>query len=312
MKSKSQLIRSSKTAQSIHTDMIIAVLPVIIFASAMFGSRVITSAIISTLSAIITEILLNLLLRRPIATAATSGAVTGMLISIMLPPSAPLWMGCIASVFAVAVIKITLRAVGSKIIPNPIATAILLLGTFFGKQAYLSSMPDSVNGALEISPSSLFFSDAAQDLSVFDLLTGNRAGLVCEISLLLCIAGGLYLICRGAIDRRIPIAFTASYTLIMYLLSSFDIQRALLGLICSSVIPIAIFIAPDSISSPMNKGARIVFGVLAGALSAIFSVISGRDSALFALVIVNLFAYPIDMLVRPAIFGKARSKVKKV
>lgn len=305
---KAQLIKTSKTASSINIDMIIALLPAIIFASATFGARVIAIVAVSVVSAAITEALLSYLLKRNIVSGVTSGAVTGLLISIMLPPSAPIWMGCVASVFSVAVIKIALKAVGSKIIPNPSATAVLLLGAIFGNKAYLSPLPDSASGTLELSPSSLFFSDAAQDISVFDLLTGNRAGLICEISILLCIAGGIYLICRRAVDRYIPISFIATYTAALYLLSSFDIQRALVGLICSSVIPIAIFVAPDGISTPMNKSARLVFGVLAGALSATLSVLFGRDASLFALIIANLLAYPLDMLLRPAVFGVGKGK----
>ncbi len=305
---KAQLIKTSKTASSVNIDMIIALLPVIIFASATFGARVLAIVAVSVVSAIITEALLSFLLKRNTVSTATSGAVTGLLISIMLPPSAPIWMGCVASVFAVAVIKISLKAVGSKIIPNPSATAILLLCSIFGNKAYLSPLPNSEGSALELSPSSLFFSDAAQDISVFDLLTGNRAGLICEISILLCIAGGIYLICRRAVDRHIPISFIATYTVALYLLSSFDIQRALLGLICSSVIPIAVFIAPDGISTPMNKSARLVFGALAGALSATLSVLFGRDASLFALIIANLLAYPLDMLLRPAVFGVGKGK----
>ena len=59
----------------------------------------------TTASAVLAEYIYEKLMHKPVTIQDFSAVVTGLLLALNLPPTLPLWMGALGSVFAIIVVK---------------------------------------------------------------------------------------------------------------------------------------------------------------------------------------------------------------
>ncbi len=71
--------------------------------------------IVTTAAAVLTEYIYEKLMHKKITIKDFSAAVTGLLLALNLPPTAPIWMGIIGSVFAILVVKAALWRIGTEL-----------------------------------------------------------------------------------------------------------------------------------------------------------------------------------------------------
>ncbi|MDD3117531.1 MAG: RnfABCDGE type electron transport complex subunit D, partial [Victivallaceae bacterium] len=69
-----------------------------------FGFNAIFVILTSVIAAVATEYLIKLLRKKPFVMDG-SAVITGLLLALTLPPTIPLWMAAIGSVFAIAIAK---------------------------------------------------------------------------------------------------------------------------------------------------------------------------------------------------------------
>ena len=85
---------------------VIALLPATFFGIYNFRSEnAWLLVVVTTGTAVLTEYIYEKLMHKPVTIKDCSALVTGLLLALNLPPTLPLWMGALGSVFAILVVK---------------------------------------------------------------------------------------------------------------------------------------------------------------------------------------------------------------
>ena len=144
--SSSPHIRSKETTGNIMLWVIIALLPATFFGIYNFrDTHAWLLVIVTTAAAVLTEYIYEKLMHKKITIKDFSAAVTGLLLALNLPPTAPIWMGIIGSVFAILVVKQLFGGLGQNFMNPALGARCFLLISFTGRMT--SFVYDGVSGA---------------------------------------------------------------------------------------------------------------------------------------------------------------------
>ena len=108
--SSSPHIRSKATTSNIMMLVAIALLPASAFGVWNFGLPAFGMLVTTTVVAVLTEYIYEKLMHKKITINDWSAAVTGLLLGLNMPPTAPWWMGAIGSVFAILIVTVIRRS----------------------------------------------------------------------------------------------------------------------------------------------------------------------------------------------------------
>ncbi len=310
-------IKQGDSTRTVMLDVVIALIPALVWAVYMFGWRVLTVSAASVVSAVAFEYLFEKILRRPVTVLDFSAVVTGMLIAFTLPVSVPLWIPVVASFIAIVIAKQLLSMVGKSIV-NPVLTARVVLYLVFPDMlsvyvhpltsklsAFSVNTADIVAGA---TPLESLKQGIAPDISLLDLFIGNMAGCIGEVSAMLLIIGGLYLLGRRVITWHIPASYLATVALLTFLFpqaQSVQAYEFMLTELCSGGLILgAVFMATDHMSSPVTANGRLIYGIGCGVITVLVRYFAPlTEGVAIAILMMNLLSRPIDMLTRPKPFG---------
>ena len=118
-------IRNGEDTRGLMLDVIIALMPALLFGVWHFGVRVAISAVVSVASAIFFEWLYRKLLHKPQMIGDLSAAVTGLLLSMVCPPELPVWMLVVGNFFAIFVVKQLYGGLGKTFLMHAMAKRLL-------------------------------------------------------------------------------------------------------------------------------------------------------------------------------------------
>ena len=128
--SSSPHIRSKVTTSNIMMLVTIALLPTTIFGVYNFGLSALGVVLITTGTAVLTEYLYQKLMHKKVTIQDFSAVVTGLLLALNLPPTAPWWMCVLGSVFAILVVKQLFGGLGQNFMNPALAARCFLLISF--------------------------------------------------------------------------------------------------------------------------------------------------------------------------------------
>ncbi|MBR6513367.1 MAG: RnfABCDGE type electron transport complex subunit D [Clostridia bacterium] len=315
-------VKHSDTSRSIMLDVVIAMAPALVWAVYVFGFRVLTVLLISVASSVIFEFLFQKLLKRPVTVLDFSAVVTGVLIAFNLPVTVSLWVPVMGSFFAIIVVKQLFGGIGKNIVNPALAARVFLF----------LAWPDEITGFIEplgkkLSAVSVSTADItasatplaalklgnAPEVGLFDLFMGNMPGCIGEISALLLLIGGIYLLVRRVITWHIPVSFLGTVAILTFLFPKVSSVQAyqfmLMELLSGGLILGAIFMATDYVTCPVTSTGRVLYGVGCGAITVFIRYFGGYSEGVsFAILIMNLLVWYIDKLTRPKPFGYVKKE----
>lgn len=290
--------RSSLTTTRIMLDVIIALIPATVFGVWNFGIKAAVLVIACIVTCVLTEFLFEKITKRPVTIDDLSAAVTGLLLGLNLPVSAPVWMAVLGSIFAILVAKQFFGGLGQNFM-NP-----ALAGRCFLVISFASLMTDfTYDGISSATPLAVIKNGGTAD--ILDMFLGTTAGTIGETSTLALLIGAIYLLARGIIDIRIPASYIISLVLFMVIFSGNLSLTYIAGQICGGGLMLgAFFMATDYVTSPITKKGRIVFGIALGLLTAIFRYYgSSAEGVSYAIIFCNLLVPLIEKVTKPKAFG---------
>lgn len=318
--SPSPHIKSKDTTRSVMIDVIIALMPALAWGIYCFGWRALVITAVSVLCCMLFEGGYQKLMKKPVTVFDGSAAVTGILIAFNVPPTIPLWMPVIGSFFAIVIVKQLYGGIGKNFLnPALSARAFMMLAwptamTFFVQPHAASLSPfaisiDSADAIASATPLAALKTGLLPESSVSELFVGNIGGCIGEISSLLLIAGGLYLLWRKVITWHIPTAFLGTVALLTFFLPPMEvpsINEYMLAELCSGGLMLgAIFMATDYATSPVTSNGRLIFGVGCGALTVFIRYFGGyQEGVSFAILIMNTLVWYLDRYTKPKRFGE--------
>ncbi len=299
---------SSLSAKSYN--IMLAALPAVFMGIAQYGAPALGVIGLSVSVAMITELIMNLAMKKPVSIGNGNAALIGLLFAMMLPAATPWWAVLTGAVVAVVIGKEVFGGIGANPF-NPVIVAIaLLMLSWEGIMNFDEALVNYDLGFMMNYPLTTlkhFGVYAVSDFSAADLLMGRQSGGIGATFGLGLIVGGIYLILRGMIRWEISISFLAGVFVTALLFNVSDPEKyasPIFHLFTGYTLIAAFFLTTEDSSSPVNFVPMLIYGGCAGFLTVLIRNIGAfADGVVFAVLIMNV-ASPLLDKIRPKAFGK--------
>ncbi len=350
-------MKTVRTSPHIHgplrTDkamlmVIIALLPSALWGVWAFGPRALLVLLVSIAAAVLTEYILGLV-SREFTLRDLSAVVTGLLVGMNMPPAVPLYVPVIASAFAIAVVKWTFGGLGCNWMNPALAGRVFVFFSFTTQMSAFTlprwMQPDAVSSATPLSTMKtavasgasgssmdllgnalLPVTDAASSISsmlgispyTVDAFLGNAAGCIGEVSALLLLAGGIFLICTRIITWRIPVVYLGSFAVLSWIFGGIPYGQGafhgeiLMPLFSGGLMLGAFFMATDWVTTPTTPKGEIIFAIGCGFFTFLIRYFGSLPEGVsLAIILMNIVSPTIERFVRVKPFGCVREKKEK-
>jgi electron transport complex protein RnfD len=291
-------------------NIMIAALPAVLFGISQYGAPALGVIAFATASAMIWELIMNLVMKKPTTIGDGSAAVTGLLLGMLMPASAPWWVIALGTALAIIVGKQIFGGIGFNPLNPPLLALAMLVMSFKGIFDFDEALRHYDLGFAMTYPLAdlkFFGTDAIGKFSTGALLMGKQAGAVGSTFGLGLIAGGIYLMLRGHIRWEISVSFLAGVFITALIFNLSDPSKyagPLFHLFTGYTLIAAFFLLPEDSSSPVNFIPMLLFGVLAGLMTVLIRNIGAYvDGIPFSILLMNL-ANPLLDKIRPKAIGK--------
>ena len=317
--SPSPHIHSDDSTKKIMYRVVYAMIPALLWSVFVFGLDALRVTLIAVAACLAFEYVIQkyILKIKPMITDG-SALITGILLAFNIPSNLPWWIIIIGSLAAIGIGKLSYGGLGNNIFNPALVGRVFLLISF---PVQMTSWPvnnrsgiDAVTSATPLNiikegiSNGLPISEITQKLpSTVDMLFGNIGGSLGEISALLLILGGLYLLFKKVITWHIPVSIIATVALVatIFWISNPSVNiNPVYHLLTGGLMLGAIFMATDMVSSPMNPKGQIIYGIGIGLITISIRMFGAYPEGIsFAILIMNAFTPLINTYVKPKRFG---------
>ena len=296
--------------------------PIVIAASWFFGVSALLVIGAATAGALVTERLFG----RSGSLWDGSAAITGVLLGLTLPAGLPLWMAVVGGAFGIGFGKILFGGLGQNVFnPALVGRAFLqasfpvamttwpaaggswwtLRGDTF---AFPFTHPSTLDAVTAATPLGLLKFEG-KGTGLTDLafgFTGGSLGETADVVILLC---GVFLVWRGLLNWRIPLAIFGAVVALTALLENVrpGTPSPLFMLFSGGLTLGAIYMATDPVTAPVTNAGRWIFGIGIGVLVVVIRIWGGLpEGVMYAILLMNAFTPFINKATQPRVFGVSR------
>jgi Na+-transporting NADH:ubiquinone oxidoreductase subunit B len=246
--------------------------------------------------------------------------VSGMLIPLIVPPTTPLWMVAVATIFAVIFGKEVFGGTGMNIMNPALLTRAFLFFAYpaqlSGDAVWITDKPDVISGA---TPLAMAASGQTESFpSTMDMILGFIPGSVGETSVIAILLGAVILLLTGIGSFRIMASVVAGGLFMGFIFNLVGANEymqmpAYYHLIIGGFAFGAIFMATDPVTASQTKTGKIIYGLLIGAFAVILRVVNPAypEGMMLAILLMNVLAPMIDhYVVQSHIKGRMKRALK--
>jgi electron transport complex protein RnfD len=326
-------IKSTESVEKIMWTVTLALAPAFLAGLYFFGPRALVTTALCIVTALFAEWLVEKMTDREVTTRDGSAVLTGLLLGMNLPATAPIYIPIIGSFVAVAITKQLFGGLGFNIFnpaligrafvlitwPKAMTTWVAPTAAFTAMDAETTATPlgilkeEGLGQLLEV------FGDKAN--LYWDLFVGQSAGSLGETSVIALILGGLFLLYKRYITWHIPVSFLGTVAVMAWMLGGSDPETGkfvwfagdpLIHLLSGGLMLGAFFMATDYVTAPSVRKGQIVFGIGCGLITMLIRLKGGfPEGVMFAILLMNCFAPLIDRSMKSRTFGLVEKKEKK-
>lgn len=310
--SSSPHVRSKIKTSDIMRMVVIALMPATLFGIYNFGLKALLLILLSVGTCVATEGIYEHLMHKKLTIGDFSAVVTGLLIALNLPASAPWWIPIIGGVFAILIVKQLFGGLGQNIMNPALAARCFLLLSFTGHMTNFTAtngfgtIVDTVSGATPLAALK-----AGEQVNVMSMFIGNTTGTIGETSAIALLIGAAFLLAMKVIDFRIPLTYIGSFLVFIIIFGGHGLDaNFLLGHLFGGGLMLgAWFMATDYVTTPITKSGQLVYGVVLGILTGIFRIFgASAEGVSYAIIFSNLLIPLIERVTIPRAFGKGGKK----
>ncbi|MEI3199126.1 MAG: RnfABCDGE type electron transport complex subunit D [Lachnospiraceae bacterium] len=297
-------VRSAVRTDKIMELVLLALLPASIFGVWHFGWNALLLIIVSVGTCVLTEYVYEKLMHKKITVSDCSAAVTGLLLALNLPSSAPWWLAVLGGIFAILIVKQLFGGLGQNFMNPALAARCFLLISFAGRMTNFAY--DGFSGATPLAAIK-----AGEPVYVLDMFLGNTAGTIGETSVIAILIGAAILLWFQVIDLRIPGTYLLSFAVFVLIFGGhrFDLSYVAAELCGGGLMLGAFFMATDYVTSPITKTGQLVYGCILGILTGIFRLFgNSAEGVSYAIIFGNLLVPLIERITMPRPFGREEKK----
>ena len=312
--SSSPHVKAVRTTKQIMLNVCLALIPACIMGIIYFGYLAALTILVAVISSVGAEVVYRLCLKEKfkdiIASLDNTSMVTGLIIALIVPATAHLYITAFASIFAIIVVKMLFGGTGYNLV-NPAAAGRIFAFISFTTimNSFVAPSIGAINNSVITGATSLqsFLNDGST-LSNLDLLLGTGvAGCIGETCKVAILVGAIYLAIKGIIKIWLPLISVIVAGLVAVLLNS-SIDAFLPAILSGGLIFGAFFMATDYVTNPVTTLGNIIFFVLFGALTSILRHFTGYETASFAILLMNILVPLIDKISFSKPFGYVKPK----
>ncbi len=314
--SPSPHIVSPDTTATVMFDVILALLPAFLWGVYVFGIRALAVMAVSVAACVGFEAAAQFLLHRPVTIRDLSAVVTGLLLAMNLPVSVPLWMPVVGGFFAIVVVKQLFGGIGCNFV-NPALAARVFLFSWASEMTAFSADGEKVTSLVPVlaegdivasaTPLASLKTGEIPPETIIDMFLGQHAGCIGEVSSLLLLAGGIFLLYQRVITWHIPVAYLGTVALMTFLFpksAGMPVEFMLYELLAGGLMLGAFFMATDYATSPVTPAGRLIFGAGCGLLTVLIRYFGAYPEGVsFSILVMNLLVWYIDKATMPRRFG---------
>ena len=296
------------TNRSYHT--ILAALPAVLAGIYYYGIPVFGVVSLSVATAMLWELAINRVTKRPVTIGDGNAALIGLLLAMLFPATMPWWAVVTGTFIAVVIGKQIFGGIGSNAFnPAALAVAIMMISwkDLFNFDGMLLNYDFDFAAVYPLALAKHFGSASLESLRLEDLLWGKQIGGLGATFGLGLIAGGIYLMLKGIIRWEISLTFLVGVYLTALIFNQTDPARFVgpgVHMLSGYTLLGAFFLATDDSSSPVNTVPMLIYGITGGIMTVLIRNIGAYiDGVILAILVINLVNPLLDKI-RPQALGK--------
>ena len=309
------------TTKTIMLDVLIALMPALIFSIYNFGMRALMVTIASVASCYGFEKLWNILMKKHDKTYDLSACVTGVLLAFVCPVTVAYWQIVLGAAFAILVVKMLFGGLGRNVVNPALAGRAFMMSWPVAMSTWI--IPGFQNGAAIMNPVDIVtaatpLANMHQGLMPVEtwgqLAVGTVGGCIGETSALCLLAGLVYLLARKVIKITIPAAYigTVAALTLIFPMGNNNIDWMLCQVFGGGLMLGAIFMATDYVTSPLTQMGQLIYGIGCGVLTVMIRYFGGYNEGVsYAILIMNCCVVLLDRIGRPVKFGAPQKEAGK-
>jgi Na+-translocating ferredoxin:NAD+ oxidoreductase subunit D len=276
----------------------------------IFGISALRVIILSVLSAVASEAILQKLTGNKLTISDGSAFLTGLLLAYNLPPAVPFWLPVAGSFFAITISKFAFGGLGKNIF-NPALAGRAFLMAFWPRYMVIFTTPFNYDAVTSATPLTMLKEGRLiGKISYLDLFLGKRGGCIGEVCILALLIGAVFLLLKKYISWHIPVSYIVTTGLFTYVFGPAGLFSGdwLFHILSGGLILGAFFMATDYVTSPRAVKGQVVFGIGCGLLTAMIRLWSRYpEGASYAILTMNAAVPLIDRCLKPRVSVAAKS-----
>ena len=309
-------VRTNMDTKRIMLNVMLALLPSLLAAAYEFGIKPVLMVAVSMASAVFYEWAYRRIAGKSSTIFDFSACLTGMLVAMTLPTSAPWWLPLIGNFFAIVIVKQLYGGLGKNFVNPALASRAFLIASYAGIMTnWVSPRAMGLDAVTMATPMSYLYS--GQPMPEYYSYTNMFLGVMpdcfgeaCKLALLV---GGIYLIIRKIISWRIPVSFigTVAVLTLAFGHEGYDnVSWMIYNLLSGGLILAAFFMATDYATSPVSLPGQLLYGAGCGALTVLIRYFgSYPEGVTYSILIMNICTWAIDKAFRRRQFGVSKEDV---
>ena len=318
-------VRAKRGTREIMLDVIIALLPALCVGVWQFGAQALIPLAVSVVSCVFFEWAYRKLLKKPDTIGDLSAVVTGILLAFTLPANCKWWLPIIGAFFAIVVVKQLYGGLGKNFLNPALAGRAALVACYTSQ---MTSWIDPASGKAPLfggadvvtaaTPLAMMkggeFAEVTAQYSLSDMFIGNIGGSLGEISAMMLLIGGLYLIFRKVISWQIPVAYIGTVAVLTFLFPQGNdaMSWMLYNVLGGGLFLGAFFMATDYVTSPVTKKGQLIFGIGCGLITVFIRYFgSYPEGVCYSILVMNCCTWIIDKYTKPTRFGVDKKAAKE-
>lgn len=306
--------------QAMMRTVLIALTPIILFSTYVFGWRAPVLMLFNVIIAVLVEYLSETKIygRNKVSEAAILSAV---LYTMTLPISIPFWMSGLGIAFAIFFGKAVFGGFARNVFNPALVGRVFVYVNFpqpltiywneasFGGIGALNKWMTPAIDSVSTATPMLAFRNAGEVTNYMDLFLGRIPGSIGETAKILILLGAIYIVYKKVASWEIMVSSAVGLiimTLIFNFLGQASVPGPLFQILSGGFLFGAVFMATDPISAPKTTPAKVIFGLIIGICCVIirgFALFS--EGMMFAILIGNVFGPIMDYVVNKRKQAKA-------
>ena len=319
---KAPLLRSKNTTPRMMLNVVIALIPIIIFSTYKNGYIPYKNGyttnmfyplifiLISTLATFTFETIYQILFTKKSLKEIVCNSyafMPGLFLGLILPINTPisiLLVGCFASSI---IAKMLFGGFGQNIFNPALVGRLIIISCYAmvitNASGYLNKYEvDTISSATPLSNASIKGTINYDDLvtpygDLSDFFIGTIPGAIGETSALLCLIGLIYLAITKTIKVRIPLYYISTVFIMTFFIGNCELWYSIFAICSGGLMFGATFMATDPVTSPVTKEGQILYGLMLGLLTVIFRYLTPYpEGVLTSILTMNMLVFIVDKI----------------